>query len=170
MRRQIGKHRLLELLSFGKYSRAPALEQGEYPGTVPYDVKRDLRLSLVGEKRGEVADASVRQSTGTLALHLYDGRELLADRVRLATGYEHAATHPLLAQASEELGLPRWQENGFPRLDDRTLEWRGGTGNGRIYVAGHAAKMSLGPFGGNFRGAQFASELLATAIGLAPYR
>jgi len=99
-----------------------------------------------------------------IALSIRHGRDLVGDRVVLATGFEPVFDHPFVDRIAQECSLARGYA-GMPLLDDETLAWRqesGGPSN--LFVTGALALGTVGPYAPNIPGARRAADRIVPAI------
>jgi cation diffusion facilitator CzcD-associated flavoprotein CzcO len=141
-----------------------------------YETVRDARYDgampeYVYEKVAE-SDAEVMEEVDILSAEYTDGIEVelstgeSGEDVQLiyATGFQDAYEDPFYQDLASELGLDTGF-NDMPALDDGSLEWMDEDGYGSgIYVTGDLAAGSLGPFAGNIRGSQLASDVVVDDI------
>lgn len=139
--------------------RRAAITQARYRGSVPPDVSTELRQAI-GEGRIEWHRADVTgvaDEQGARRLRLSNGRDVVVDRVLLATGF--SARRPggaMVDDLIERASLP-CAECGYPVVD-AALRW-----HPRIYVSGALAELELGPSAKNIAGARRAGERIARA-------
>lgn len=142
----------------GVAERRRLLESARCRGSVPADVADDLRQAQaagrVRMRTGEVIAAGL-DAAGRIHLDIGDDcGELVADRVRLATGFETTRPRPTwLDHAAKRHGLPV-DSAGAPIVDAH-LRWRGG-----LHVAGPLAEQQIGPFAGSILGGRRCAQRL----------
>jgi hypothetical protein len=109
----------------------------------------------------EILDA---EYTEGIDIELSDGETVEDVQLVYATGFQDAYEDSFYQELAEEIGL----ETGFrdmPVLEDDSLEWLDEySEESGVYVTGELAQGSLGPFAGNIRGAQLASDAVAEDI------
>ena len=133
--------------------RTALLAHARQPGTLPPDVFARVTAALAAGditwRRGHI---EARDAHG---LCFADGRHLAADRIVLATGFEHRpAPGSLLDRGIRDLDL-RCDEDGHVFMNE-TLEAAPG-----LHLLGRPASLQLGPMAGNIKGARLAGKRLA---------
>ena len=101
--------------------------------------------------------AQVVEERGARRLRLSNGRDVVVERVLLATGFaSRRPGGPMLDDLIESASLP-CAECGYP-IVDRALRW-----HPRVYVSGPLAELELGPTARNIAGARRAGERIVFA-------
>lgn len=133
--------------------RTALLDEARRPGTLPPDIHTAITAAIAAGQIAWIrAEPVARTPNG---LRLADGRELLAERVILATGLTDApADDGLLARTLAAANVAD-DGAGHVALDD-TLQIAAG-----LHVVGRPASLILGPMAGNIQGARMAGRILA---------
>lgn len=93
-----------------------------------------------------------------LLMKLESGKNIIADRILLATGFEGKRPGgELISQLIKSASLP-CAKCGYP-IVDQTLCWHPG-----IYVSGPLAELELGPVSRNISGARRAAERIVSGV------
>ncbi|MEM7435895.1 MAG: FAD/NAD(P)-binding protein [Myxococcota bacterium] len=142
--------------------RRAVITEARHRGSVPPDVLKALQKAIQdGRIEWQVADVTdVIDEQGARRLQLSNGRELLVERVLLATGF--APRRPggsMVDELIESASLP-CAACGYPIVDS-ALRW-----HPRVYVSGALAELELGPSARNIAGARRAGERIANAARL----
>ena len=142
--------------------RYEAIQEARYDGAMPDYVHEKLVES--GAEVSEELEILDAEYTEGIDIELSNGQTAEDVQLVYATGFQDAYEDPFYQSVADELGLG----TGFrdmPVLEDEGLEWLDEYGdNSNIYVTGEMAQGSLGPFAGNIRGAQIASEIIGEEI------
>ena len=142
---------------FGR--RRAAITEARHRGSIPPDVQRELRRAIRdGRIEWHQADvAQVVEEKGARRLRLSNGRDVVVERVLLATGFSSGRPGgAMLDELIESASLP-CAGCGFP-IVDTALRW-----HPRVYVSGPLAELELGPTARNIAGARRAGERIACA-------
>lgn len=108
-------------------------------------------------------EAAEHQDDG-ITLSIRHGRDLVGDRVVLATGFEPVFEHPFVDHVAGACSLARGHA-GMPLLDDETLAWQQEGGQlSNLFVTGALALGTVGPYAPNIPGARRAADRIVPAI------
>ena len=142
--------------------RFEAIQQARYDGVMP-DYVHEKLMESGADIAEEVEILNTDYSDG-IDIELSNGETAEDVQLVYATGFQDAYDDAFYQGVADELGLG----TGFrdmPMLEDQVLEWLDEYGDdSNIYVTGEMAQGSLGPFAGNIRGAQLASELIGDEL------
>jgi len=142
--------------------RYEEIQEARYDGAMPEYVHDKLVES--GADVAEEVEILDAEYTDGIDIELSDGETAEDVQLVYATGFQDAYDDPFYQNVADELGLG----TGFrdmPMLADEGLEWLDEYGdNSDIYVTGEMAQGNLGPFAGNIRGAQIASEIIGDEL------
>lgn len=132
--------------------RRQLVELARHPGTLPATTLHRLAAASDSGRLNQIMGEVVTCENGTLGL--LDGRQLQANRIILATGFDNGPPGGnWVAGMAEELQLPR-APDGFP-IVSQSLEWAPG-----LFIGGRLAELELGPAAGNIAGARMAGRRL----------
>lgn len=150
----------------GSSERFDTVTTARNAATIPPSLYRRLDSRLEAGTLTIVQDeiASARSTNGTVRTAVEHDREITADRVVLATGFEPVFEHPFVDRVATELELARgyW---GMPILEDDTLAWQRSDGTSTpLYVSGALALGTVGPYAPNIPGARRAADRITRAI------
>ena len=139
-----------------------SIREARYDGAMPEYVHEKLVESSTDISEDvEILNADY---TDGIDIELSDGETAEDVQLVYATGFQDAYEDNFYQNIADELGLA----TGFrdmPMLEDEGLEWLDEYGdNSDIYVTGEMAQGNLGPFAGNIRGAQIASEIIGDEL------
>jgi len=140
--------------------RREIITEARHRGSVPPEVRREIRRAILHERlgwhEGEVVAFSSDHEGVTLTLTT--DAELQVDQVLLATGF--AANRPggaMVDALIDSAALP-CAVCGYPVVDS-ALRW-----HPRVYVSGPLAELELGPVSRNIAGARRAADRLIASL------
>ncbi|MEM7136031.1 MAG: FAD/NAD(P)-binding protein [Myxococcota bacterium] len=139
--------------------RRAMITEARHQGSVPPHVVRALQQAIHdGRIEWHVASVTgVLAEQGARRLRLSNGREVVVERVLLATGFApHRPGGAMVDELIQSASLP-CAECGYP-IVDKALRW-----HPRVYVSGALAELELGPSARNIAGARRAGERIAQA-------